>query len=727
MARAQGTTGAGRARVVYNRRMSVLSARALAASLLLLPACKPKDGAVAPDAAAADAAGQAAVAAAPVSAVARPAQMLPQGTGMLVVGASASRVATVLGRDRLVEAFGPQYELMRAGLAPAFGFDPLDPSAYASVGLDAEAPVGFAVLDLSQQVVAIFCTVADAAKFEASVRSVAGKRSVTLGEREYPGASVLRPEGDPSAPAVVMRGSMAVLVLPMGTAPSVDWAERLATVAPEDSLSRARGYRRAMGSYPDGDVLAFIDAALLTEQAIARTQAMQSAEPPDVEAPPAGGESDAGAQATGAESWKQRDAAAEQLLSLTMSGIEGLGVRLTAKKSGLFVEGRAALSPEAFLRRALHNVQGRMRLPNSMSGEPLLHFGAGLDPAAAQEWLDLAMQADGTSWAQVAAELKDESGIDLDRDLVPLLQGDAAFMVTLDQPLSDKPSLPGALGLAIHARVGDPAAAKAFLQKLDASTGKIGAMLEPDGDRFVADVPGWRKVWVEVAGDHLVVATDGQLGIRMARDSRGMMGRSTNPPEAWAAMMMPDRAAVFALDARFLALTMMGVPSVQPGPIEAGDFSDVPMSRKAKAKQKEIDALDEKLEKAQTEMIGKELERFDGIVTPLGTTVITAAIDDRGIDLLGAQLIRGESLPAVIESFARSIASVGTSASSSDELFRLMDQRAKLEAELRTIREADAARIKGRKPRGGKAAADPKKLETVPGKKPPAAKAGSGG
>jgi hypothetical protein len=171
----------------------------------------------------------------------------------------------------------------------------------------------------------------------------------------------------------------------------------------------------------------------------------------------------------------------------------------------------------------------------------------------------------------------------------------------------------------------------------------------------------------------------------------------------------------------------MGVPSVQTGPIEADDFSDVPMSRKAKAKQKEIDALDEKLEKAQTEMIGKELERFDGIVTPLGTTVITAAIDDRGIDLLGAQLIRGESLPAVIESFARSIASVGTSASSSDELFRLMDQRAKLEAELRTIREADAARIKGRKPRGGKAAADPKKLETVPGKKPPAAKAGSGG
>src|SRR5690606_31637536 len=236
-----------------------------------------------------------------------------RGVAMLAVGKSPTRLAAALGRDGLVEALGPGYEALAGTAKQAFGFDPFDPSAYADVGLDPEGPVGFARLDPAQRVVAVFGTIADADELAGTVKSVAAEHGADLEEQAVGDAKVMRKKGDAAAPAVVVRGSLAVLVIPMGDAPTVDWAERLATVPPEESLSRARGYRRAMGSFPDGDVLVFVEPASLGVHPIAA-----AAEGDE-------GEGDGEAVAEGATpppSGSDRAAAHDELLQRTFSGAE---------------------------------------------------------------------------------------------------------------------------------------------------------------------------------------------------------------------------------------------------------------------------------------------------------------------------------------------------------------------------------------------------------------------
>lgn len=698
---------------------------ALCTALSLAPACKTTKAPLPPDDAEAEAAGQAAVAAAPVTAVARPAQMMPSGTSMLVVGESPTRAAEVFDRDRLMDRFGTQAKMAQAFLGSQLGFDPLDPGSYGAVGIDADGPFGLAVLDATNPVLAFFVTVGDAGKLKTLARDVSGRQRIELQERDYGGATVLR-SSEPGAPALVLRGSLAVLVTPMGAAPEIDWAERLATIDPADSLSRARGYRRAMGAYDGGDVLAFLDPAGLVQQALTQA-ARQDAEQGDWAAQELEAARERGASAEEIQrlesvaeenrkqqaSWTRREQAQRDLVALTVSGMEGLGVRLSAKSSGVFIEARGALTPDAFVRRAFHNVPGRALLPAAMGGEPILLLSGGLQPAVAQEWVELAMQGEGTSWAELATHVREAAGVDLDKELMPLLQGDGGIAISLDEPLAfEEPErLRQTLGFALHARVSDPAAAKALLARIAASTGEVGSMLNPDGDRFVADVPDYRKIWVEVAGDQLLVTTDGQLGVRVARETRGMMGRNTNPPEAWAAMMMPDRAAVFAQDLRFFALTFLASSVEMASMAEGPELADVPLSRKAKAKQKEIEALDAKIQAAQRKQQAASLAQVDAIVAPIGTTVITAALDDRGLEMLGGQFIRAESLGIVVENVIAA-AMEGSPAPADQKVFELFDQRSRVEQELREIREADAARLKGRKPRGAS------KREPKPAAKP---------
>jgi hypothetical protein len=95
--------------------------------------------------------------------------------------------------------------------------------------------------------------------------------------------------------------------------------------------------------------------------------------------------------------------------------------------------------------------------------------------------------------------------------------------------------------------------------------------------------------------------------------------------------------------------------------------------------------------------------------------VLTAAMDERGIDVLGGQLTRNANVSQLLESMVE-MATTGMQRSMepNDELFKLMDERDKLQREFNEIRAADYERIKGKKKRGGSkrgAAKAPKKAK----------------
>ena len=645
------------------------------------------------------------------------AELLPANTVLMLQAASPTRLAQAFERDRLLEEFGAQAKMATGFLSGQLGFDPFDPAAYADVGIDPAGPIGFAVIDGAAGVFALFARVGDLAKLKQTARDTAARQRIELTEQDFGGSILLRDPKESKGEGVVIRGQMAAFVMVNGEAP-IDYADRMAKQPIADSLARTRGYRRAMGSFDRGDLLVFADVQSVVAQAAAAQSGKKFESWADSELAAAkerGASAEeierlqqqADAEREATAKWHRRDEAAAELASLLTLGVEGTAWRMSAKSSGVFLEGRVALSADAFLRDALRNTGGRSLFATSLSGEPAFLFEGSLDPDSAQQIVELMLEMDGYSWLQLAKDLQTEAGLDLENELWPQVAGDAGFAVTIDEPLDPKIGDKNRkrIGVAFRARVKDPNAARELLQKADAADGELGKMLEPDGERWAIDLPDYRKLHVELAGDHLLIATDGQLGVRLSHASRGTMGRQTDPAEAWAAMMMPDRTGVFALDMRTMMWLML---ARSPGEMfEPTVEDDVPMSRTAKAKQKEIDEVQAKIDKVRAKRDQAEFDQLNGFFSPFGITVVTAAMDDRGIDIVGGQLTRNANVSQLLEATIKMAASgFQTKAASDDNLFELIEKRDNLQAEFREIREADRAKVKGKSRGGSKRGAD---------------------
>jgi hypothetical protein len=646
-------------------------------------------------------------------AVKTPAALLPATTVLMVSAASPNRIAQALERERLLDAFGAQAKMAVGFLSGQLGFDPFDPAAYPALGIDADGPIGFAVIDASAGAFALFGTVTDVAKLKAAARDMAGRQRVELTEQVFGSATLMRDPKDARGQGLVIRDKVAAFVI-VGREAPVDYAERMAKQPVADSLARSRGYRRAMGSYDTGDLLIFADAAAVVEQAASAQDRKAStswaadelAAAKEREAP---AEEIERLQAQAAEieaseaRWRRQDEAAGRLASMVALGVEGTAWRLSAKSSGVFLEGRVALGPDAFLRSAVRNTAGRSLFATSLSGEPAFVLEGAVDPAAAQQIVELLLEAEGSSWLEVSNDLQKEAELSLDNDIWPLWVGDGGIAITFDEPLDFARPEEAAkkIGLAIRARVKDPAAAAALLEKLDASSTDLGRRMSKDADGYVLDIPDYRKLHVELAGDHLLLATDKQLGVRLSHGSRGLMGRQTDPPEAWAAMMMPDRAGIFAFDVRAMGWLMIGRMGAESMSASISD-DDVPMSRAAKAKLKEIEALDAKIAKASDERARAEFEQISTMLNPFGITVVTAAMDDRGIDIVGGQLTRDANVSQLLESMVGlAVNGMEPRGGNDDKVFKLFEDRRKLQDEFEALRQADRDRVNA-KSRGGR-------------------------
>ncbi len=660
------------------------------------------------------------------------AELLPANTVLMLQADSPTRVAQALERDRLLEAFGPQAKLATGFLSGQLGFDPFDPAAYADIGIDPAGPIGFAVIDGPAGVFALFARVGDLAKLKQTARDTAARQRIELTEQDFGGSLLLRDPKESKGEGLVIRGQMAAFVMVNGQAP-IDYAERMAKQSIADSLARSRGYRRAMGSYDRGDLLVFANVQSVVEQAAAARSGnkFESWADQELQAAKERGataeeierlQQQADSEREATAKWHRRDEAAAELASLLTRGVEGTAWRMSAKSSGVFLEGRVALSSDAFLRDALRNTGGRSLFATTLSGEPAFMLEGAMEPDSAQQVLELLLEMDGYSWLQLAKDFREHGGLDLENEVWPQVAGDAGFAVTIDEPLDPRIGDKNRkrIGVAFRARVKDPDATRALLGKLDATDGELGKMLEPDGDRWVVDLPDYRKLHVELAGDNLLVASDGQLGVRLSHASRGTMGRQTDPPEAWAAMMMPTRSGVFALDMRTMMWLLL---SRSPGDMfEPTREDDVPMSRTAKAKQQEIDEVQAKIDKVRAARDQAEFDQLNGFFSPFGITVITTTMDERGIDIVGGQLTRQANVSQLLEASIKMAVAGFERSGGDDNLFELMDKRDKLQAELHEIREADRAKVKGNSRGGSKrgAAAPAPKAKTKAKTKAPA-------
>lgn len=645
----------------------------LAAALAVAGCTKPAgNGSTAPDVKATGGGG-AAGSGAPIelAAVEHPAQLLPRGTVLLLTGTSVTRAAEVLERDRLVAAFGPQYTSARAVIVGMMGHDLLDPAAWPEVGLDPGGPVGLAMSNVNDERFVVFATVSNRTKLVELVRRVAGKAGVEILEEPYGSASILRAKGEDDG-AVVLRDGFAAIVLD-GRKGAYDFAKTMVTMDPNVSLASQAGYRKATGGLRAADMTMYMDVAGMVDQVnMQEVRELREAKPESnwaqdelERAKKEGGASperlaELERQVEEARQWelrsRQRSEGERALGELLVSGVEGVGFTATVKRSGPVFDGRVVAGEEAFLRRLLGNRTGAPALPVAMNGAPLWCGSGRVDPVAAFELVQALALADGAPPAEQRAAAKRALGIDLEADLVPVLAGDAELCLAVDGTPGDGRMDPKKdLGLAAIVQLTDAAKAKYVLAKVATSGSEVGKRMKKKGEGYTLDVPEWRTVHVQTAGDRVVVSTDPELAKRLAVGDPGSMPSKIRPPAATGAMGLSGTAASQALDLSLAVLwTMMGSSSMgKPMVVGRGlsleEMEKVPLSAKTKKAEKAMRKAQARLDAIEADRQAFRVKQTLGFTDGLGIVATAATEDDRGFTLTGGQFLRAESLGRVVE------------------------------------------------------------------------------
>lgn len=708
----------------YSRRMPRVRSFALATSLVAALACHPRGAAVQPGGD--KPAGGGTVGGggdyAPLAPITRGAEILPASTLAMLDVAGPTRLAEIIGRDALVAKFQPEYQKLAADMTREIGHDVLDPKQLAAIGVDANGRMGAALLDVEPFTGAFWFSLTDAAKFRAMVFDLLSKQDAAPKSMPLGGAEVVTLRA--GREWLVIRAPLAVFVVREGGEESDNEpALAIASADPNRALANDKEFRRTTGRLAAADALAYVDGKELwsmVEDEIAKKEgraetnnwardelanAKQRGEKPERIA-----ELEAQAKEVDESNarWQRRQQAERDLVKKMFAGV-GTGVwTFSAKPGGIVGEGRWELGAESLLLKILRNNEGAPALPRALDGRPLWMMTGAVDPNELVTFLDLAMQTEGTSWKELAGELKAKSGLDLDGELRPLFTGNTGFALTLDGKLEMSEDAAKNVGFGLDLELSDPGKAQAVLDKLGAAglaemkkkkPGKDEPKLRKDGKGWLLDIPKWRKVYTSIAGSHLVVSTDAGLAKRLASGGTGG-GSKLAPPSAMAAAGWEKAAFGTMID---LELSMWMFMARSAGDfssamVESPEDAKVPKSKAYKAKQKQIDAVSAKLKKLRAKREAEEFTRFRAVTQPWGAIAGNLQEDGNALVATGGLFVRskGGIAGALMDSLT-AVKALGDEKSSVDvEMGKAFEERSRLEQEQREIRERDLAKHRGK-------------------------------
>lgn len=384
---------------------------------------------------------------------------LPPETIALLLVEDPFATADALGRARLIDHFPEEHAEMVRELRDGTGVDLTDPAGFEAFGLAPHSPAGLAVLRQANGVVpAVLLTVRDRATLRARLLGL---------ERDW-----LPVERVGTAELFGSASGRAAFVLDRGVAlfvdelrpPVRDFARGLVERSALERLDRTEGFQAAMARLPaTADVRAFFNPTVILPAEL------------------------------GAVSFVQDLQGIGLAATLRPSGAEGeLGVALRGG-SALEQVARALRTPEA------------AALPTERFGAepPTLALSLHGDPEATEEALAALL-------GPVRTVLGATVGLDVERDVVPLLSGDTALLIhtSLRAPpprAATQPWKPVSLDLSLLVGLRDPAAARRLLERLATPAG--GGLLRRAGRDFTG-TGGVRRMTIGIRGRTLLVSTD---------------------------------------------------------------------------------------------------------------------------------------------------------------------------------------------------------------------------
>lgn len=585
---------------------------------------------------------------------AAPVAMLPADTWFVLAGASPRALAAELRWPEILESHGELRAKLSATVTAMAGADVLDPDNLDEIGLDPGGAFGFALLGGEQAAAAIFAGVSDRARLQAFLDRVMAPSLGTFEPRALGQATVLFPANEAEIGIVLRDGFFFLLVLDRAE-DREPLAMALATIPRERSLAADPAFVATMKRLDFGaEAAGYLAMHELAERAGREAdrnaenvqgyfQGMLNATESEIATADAAGDAEAAARArerlAEQKMWMEQSqrstAGSRRILSELLAPLGGLGLGLDVDGPDLRV--RVSVQPRAgSLPARLLRHRGRpLAILRALDQAPILALGGHSEPQAVLELVELMRAVDGDDLAAARQALR-AMGVDLDKDVLPLLDGEIAVALTADRA---QLAAGGALredmiGMTVIAGVGDAARAREILGRLAGHPALASMAVDRPGGRGLL-VPMWgsHKLHIDVAGQQLVASTDPEAAARVAAsgaesfaselagDAGALLGA-----QPWDGLFLVDAAGV-------LGMTWSGpIPPAPPVPASA------PANEQGEALRKELDQVTAESEQLRTQVEGAMRKRALASTQPLGTTLLVAHAGDAGVAMFGGQL-----------------------------------------------------------------------------------------
>lgn len=510
---------------------------------------------------------------APAAEPTHPLELVPSRARMMLMARSPLRLAQAWERERFAAEFPEAYDRLVRSMKREMGLELFDPDDLGRMGIDVSAPIGAAVLSLRDEAVVFFGALSDREALVTTLEKTMGR---PLPREQVGSAEVL--VLDPEL-VLVIRGRLVALVTAEHQHPdSPDYAREIARIDPARSLAHTAVVERAFAGLPgDSDLRGLLDPAGLLTDALAHERQMAQQNLAGLERQLAELRQQ-GASPDELESFqkmiqderrfmaqrRRRQQIVELLLSRTIGSIGGIGMAVDASDRGLLGRIHVALDEGSAFRQLLIDGDAPPRALTALGDSPQVVASGHLDVDTAIELLSQVAMAEGSSYAELNDEIRDDIRLDFDRELRPHLDGRATFALTTQEPLRspDRFGLGQLMGGVLAIGIDDEAAVKALLDRVLTGSSELSGTPTPEISGYEIDLPdddGPSKLWVGVTAGQLVLGTD-LAALRRLRDSEaGPAGSTWREPEAWPRLTAGPAAARLALRHRMPVIMAFGL------------------------------------------------------------------------------------------------------------------------------------------------------------------------
>lgn len=645
-----------------------------------------------------------------VAAASSPVQLLPDTTTVVFTAAGLPALLGMIDMDAVIGRYRTYYDQAAAELVRSLGVNLLDPAQWAGVGIDVDGAMGVALAEGRSKTMLAFVTLTDRDKFRGFLDKVSGGSLVPVLEDR----GLVLKTGPDAESAVVLRDGFAFIVSTSRPAlASYDHARALATVDPSRGLTSSTRFQTAMASdQPARPLTVYVDVWGLIEAEFAGSLQAQAREPSwaemELERAQGAGASQEEQERLRrqvdddrrwAEQRRQRQQTQYDVLSRWFRDMSPMVLEFTADRAGVTGRVRAKLPETMVWRSLVRNAPLPSPVLLALGERPVAMIGGSLDVLVAKAMLEDVMRAGGDDPAKEYAVFKQQTSIDLERDLAPLLTGSGGLAMTVSDALlrGEYKQLEQEMGFAAAVGINSPQRAQALVDAAVPRVPRAKVGRERKTGAYILEMSDYRAVYVAVVGGHIVVTTD--LGViqRMNTGAQGSLARVV-APAAVPLVTARDVAGQGMFDLLYPVILFMGrrystslmqveEPYYMFPEVPRQKIDGVPKSRAYKAKLREWEAMAAKIRREEDASSRRKTRAISAVAEALGVQAWNLREQPDGLVLTGGHYFGKGGLTRAID---LGVEYFGQNPGG-DKIYDLYNARSALMDELRRIRVSEVA------------------------------------